>query len=60
VLRTLPALRRDGRLVAVPHLGYGCPMVQDDVRLVFDPPAPVAGATFFGAPGVQTHVVHPM
>ena len=60
VLRTLPALRRNGRLVAVPHLGYDVTLEEGGARIVFDPPSPAAGAAFFAGPGVQTPVSHPM
>lgn len=45
VLRTLPALWRDGTAVAVPHIGY----MTDDapkVRFLFAPPVPVCGPDF--------------
>ena len=38
----LPALRRDGTLIAVPHLGFGDPAWV----LLFDPRNPAAGAPF--------------
>lgn len=60
VLRTLPALRRDGRVVAVPHLRYAEGMACGQIRIVFAPPSPAAGAPFFGAPGMQSSLAHPM
>jgi tRNA(Ile)-lysidine synthase len=65
VLRTLPALRREECLVAVPHLRYAAAMEEGGVRIVFDPPSPAAGAAFFGGgffarPGMQTPVAHPI
>ena len=44
LLRTLPALRRDGALVAVPALGLGAP--DQPFALAFSPPLPMAGAPF--------------
>jgi tRNA(Ile)-lysidine synthase len=53
ILRTLPALRAGGRLVAVPHLRYldagACPAGDGSVELVFDPPDPAACAPFLAA-----------
>lgn len=46
VLRTLPAVRRDGRLFAVPHLGYPDFSVTRTVPVVFAPASPVACAPF--------------
>jgi tRNA(Ile)-lysidine synthase len=46
VLRTLPALRHDGMLVAVPHLLYPDPAACDRVRITFSPPRPACGAPF--------------
>lgn len=51
VLHTLPALRIDGNLFAVPHLGYAKNHSGRLPALVFDPPAPAAGAPFVPAPG---------
>jgi tRNA(Ile)-lysidine synthase len=49
ILRTLPALRLDGRLAAVPHLGLADAFA--DLRVAFDPPVPAACAAFLcGAP----------
>jgi len=50
LLRTLPALRRDGVLFAVPHVGYVGAPDATSVRIVFDPPAPAAGAGFLALP----------
>ncbi len=48
VLRTLPALRSGGRVIAVPHLGYAadaeCPFT-----VLFAPPQPAAGPCFVAA-----------
>lgn len=49
VLRTLPALRRDGMLLAVPHLGYHL-AGSEGVRVLFAPGRPVSGAPFVPAP----------
>ncbi len=46
ILRTLPALRVDGRLCAVPHLGYFNGWTKTSLRLTFIPSAPVCGAPF--------------
>ena len=48
VLRTLPALRRDGTLLAVPQLGYHLPG-SEGFRVVFAPGRPVCGAPFLPA-----------
>jgi tRNA(Ile)-lysidine synthase len=49
VLRTLPAVRVQGNLFAVPHLRY--PVVEQSTlpRLVFEPAVPAAGAPFVSA-----------
>ena len=46
ILRTLPALRDQVSVVAVPHIGYHGDGGLDAVRLCFAPPAPVAGSLF--------------
>jgi tRNA(Ile)-lysidine synthase len=46
ILRTLPALRCCNLLAVVPHLLYRDPVVGCDVRMVFHPPTPLAGAPF--------------
>ncbi|MCC6716734.1 MAG: tRNA lysidine(34) synthetase TilS [Acetobacteraceae bacterium] len=46
VLRTLPALRRDGQLVAVPALGHPDAPRCADFGLQFRPALPLAGAPF--------------
>jgi tRNA(Ile)-lysidine synthase len=46
VLRTLPAIRLDGTLLAVPHLLYPDAQACDLVPLVFSPPRPAAAAPF--------------
>jgi tRNA(Ile)-lysidine synthase len=46
VLRTLPAMRLGKILVAVPHLLYPDAIASAQVRLVPNPPRPVAGAPF--------------
>jgi len=51
VLQTLPALRHGNVLASVPHLGYRDPAFGLDVIVVFDPPAPLAGAPFVPALG---------
>ena len=47
VLRTLPALRRHGTLVAVPHIGYPDVAVCAAFAVTFRPARPVAGAPYF-------------
>jgi tRNA(Ile)-lysidine synthase len=42
VLHGLPALRQGGKLIAVPHIGFGDPRW----RILFDPRNPAAGAPF--------------
>lgn len=49
VLRTLPALRREETLFAVPHLGYPDAKRCASVPLVFDPARPAACAPFAAA-----------
>jgi tRNA(Ile)-lysidine synthase len=49
VLATLPALRRAGALVAVPHLCYPCRPACDPQPLVFAPASAAAPAPFLGA-----------
>lgn len=51
VLRALPALRRAGRVVAVPHLGYVGAGLDAALRFDAAPPHPAAGAAFFSVPG---------
>lgn len=46
VLRTLPALRSGATVIAVPHLGYPDDETCRDVRILFVPPRPAAGAPF--------------
>ena len=48
VLRALPAVRQDGKLLAVPHLPYPCAKTCLSVRIGFRPARPLAGAPFFG------------
>ena len=63
VLRTLPALRRDGALWAVPHLAYPSAAMCAAVRVVFRPARPVAGSPFVPSPdgsGVHLADNHPM
>ncbi len=50
VLATLPAVRRGGELLAVPHLGYPDEVFCHRVRLGFAPAVPIAGAPFVPAP----------
>jgi tRNA(Ile)-lysidine synthase len=52
VLRTLPALRAQGILFAVPHLRYRDIDMCTVPAVVFDPAAPAAGAPFAPALGV--------
>ena len=47
VLHGLPALRLDGKLIAVPHIGVG----NSRWRVIFDPRNPAAGAPFW--PGLD-------
>lgn len=49
MLRTLPALRVDGMLVAVPHLLYPTAAACAQVRVTFAPPRPACGAPFLGS-----------
>ena len=46
ILRTLPAIWLGKMLAAVPHLGYAAGKQYAGVSLLFDPPKPLAGATF--------------
>jgi tRNA(Ile)-lysidine synthase len=46
VLATLPALRAEGRLAVVPHLGWPDQRACQAVSLCFAPPHPLAGAPF--------------
>jgi tRNA(Ile)-lysidine synthase len=48
VLRTLPAVRLDGTLLAVPHLMYPDVLSCERIPLVFSPPVPAATAPFLG------------
>ncbi len=48
VLRTLPAIRFEGALLAVPHLLYPDAQTCELAPLVFSPPHPAAGAPFLG------------
>lgn len=50
VLRVLPTLRAGNLLAAVPHLDYR-DMLCPDVRVVYQPPVPMAGAPFVPAGG---------
>jgi tRNA(Ile)-lysidine synthase len=49
VLRTLPALRVDGTLVAVPHLLYPDAAACERMHVTFSPPRPACGAPFLGS-----------
>jgi hypothetical protein len=49
---TLPALRCQGRLYAVPHLGWPDGATAAGVRFIFAPPVPAAPAPFLPASGV--------
>ena len=53
ILRTLPALRDQVSVVAVPHIGYHGDSGPDAVRLCFAPPAPVTGS-FFASPSTAS------
>ena len=46
VLRTLPAVRAHGGLLAVPHLGYRRTLLEADYRAVFSPGGALAPAPF--------------
>ena len=46
ILRTLPALRRDGQLEIVPHLAFPDPQTCRSVTLWFAPSHPAAGSAF--------------
>jgi tRNA(Ile)-lysidine synthase len=46
VLRTLPAIRAGRTLAAVPALRYAIDQAYARIGLLFDPPKPLAGATF--------------
>jgi len=48
VLRPLPALRRDGRLWWVPHIGFADGPAPPDGVVIFAPQRPAAGASFVG------------
>ncbi|MCW4591453.1 tRNA lysidine(34) synthetase TilS [Gluconacetobacter entanii] len=54
VLRTLPALHRDGRVVAVPHMGVFAPGMERGWRFAFAPPSPATVLARFGPSG-QIH-----
>ncbi|MDE2200836.1 MAG: tRNA lysidine(34) synthetase TilS, partial [Rhodospirillales bacterium] len=54
VLATLPAFRRKGRLIGVPHLNYQGELPQGPDSVVFHPPFPAAGAPF--GPGSPAQV----
>jgi tRNA(Ile)-lysidine synthase len=60
ILRTLPAVRLAGRLVAVPHVGYFNGWTNQALRLSFCPPIPVSGAPFevFSLGDAQTALAH--
>jgi tRNA(Ile)-lysidine synthase len=55
VLVTLPALRRDGVLVAVPHLCYGFPAARELPTPVFAPACAVAPAPFWAGLASGNH-----
>jgi tRNA(Ile)-lysidine synthase len=60
VLRTLPALRLQGMLAAVPHIGYRSLGLHLDVAVRFGPAHPLAGAPFrVAAGGCQGRQEHP-
>jgi tRNA(Ile)-lysidine synthase len=46
IMRTLPALRLQGRLVAVPHIGYYESACVARIRVLFSPPNPASGTPF--------------
>ena len=49
VLATLPAIRRRGELVAVPHLGWDAGVVPGVPRFALQPPGPATGPGVFSA-----------
>jgi tRNA(Ile)-lysidine synthase len=49
VLQTLPAVRLNGTLLAVPHLRYPDASACANIPIVFSPPRPAAAAPFLGA-----------
>jgi tRNA(Ile)-lysidine synthase len=51
VLRTLPALRRDGKVLLVPHIGFANGLSRADAAVAYAPRRPTAGAPFFALPG---------
>ena len=51
VLQTLPALRLQGTLAVVPHIGYREPDLRESVAVRFSPAHPLAGGTFGRAGG---------
>ncbi|WP_408887883.1 tRNA lysidine(34) synthetase TilS [Novacetimonas maltaceti] len=57
VLRTLPALHRDGRVVAVPHMGVFAPGMEQGWRFAFVPPSPATALARFGPSGQIHHPV---
>ncbi|EFG82912.1 tRNA lysidine(34) synthetase TilS [Novacetimonas hansenii] len=57
VLRTLPALHRGGRVVAVPHMGVFAPGMEQGWRFAFAPPCPATMLARF-TPSGQIH--HPV
>jgi tRNA(Ile)-lysidine synthase len=50
ILQTLPAIRIDGHLAAVPHLGYKVSPAGATVTVLFTPSQPAAGACFVPSP----------
>ena len=46
ILQTLPAIRDQGRLVAVPHLGQPDEIICDRYPMILNPSVPLAGAPF--------------
>jgi tRNA(Ile)-lysidine synthase len=49
ILRTLPAVFLQGKLLAVPHLVYPDAQACARIPLMFSPPRPAAGAPFLGS-----------
>ncbi len=49
VLQTLPAIRSDGLLLCVPHLGYPDEDTCDCYPVILNPPMPAGGAVFMPA-----------
>ena len=46
VLRTLPAIRHGGAIVAIPHIGFFKEWTLHSLRVTLSPPVPLSGAPF--------------